>query len=130
MSGHPSVVIMPALFAACEMKKVHSRDFIAAYVAAVEVCAKVGRLINPQCIVLGYHPTAILGTLGAAAAAGKVWNFDAATMENALGLAATHSCGLRPQMGRMPSRCTRAWPLAAVLRPPCWHARVSWALPD
>ena len=101
MAGHPSVVIMPALFAACELQPVTGKEFIAAYVAGVEVCAKLGRLITPQTIKLGYHPTAIIGTLGAAAAVGKVWKFDAAMMENALGLAATHSCGLRPQLGRM-----------------------------
>ncbi len=101
MAGHPSVVIMPALFAACEMQKVTGKEFVAAYVAAIETCAKVGRLINPQCIVLGYHPTAILGTLGAAVAVGKVWKFDEHMMENAIGLAATHSSGLRPHLGRM-----------------------------
>ena len=101
MAGHPSVVTMPALFVACELEAVTGKDFVTAYVAAVEVCAKVGRLINPQSIRLGYHPTAIIGTLAGAAAAGKVWKFDAATMENALGLAATHSCGLRPHLGRM-----------------------------
>lgn len=101
MAGHPSVVIMPALFAASELQTVTGKNFVTAYVAAVEVCAKLGRLITPQTIVLGYHPTAVIGTLGAAAAVGKVWKFDAATMENALGLAATHSCGLRPHLGRM-----------------------------
>lgn len=101
MAGHPSVVTMPALFAAADMEKFSGCEFITAYVAAVEVCAKMGRLITPQTIVLGYHPTAIIGTLGAVAAVGKVWKFDADMMENALGLAATHSCGLRPQMGRM-----------------------------
>ena len=101
MSGHPSVVIMPALLAACEVEPVSGKAFAAAYVAAVETCAKVGRLVNPQCIKLGYHPTSILGTLGAAVAVGKVWNFDSATMENAIGLAATHSCGLRPHLGFM-----------------------------
>jgi 2-methylcitrate dehydratase PrpD len=101
MAGHPSVVTMPALFVACEMQAVTGKDFITAYVAAVEVCAKLGRLITPQTVVLGYHPTAIIGTLSAAAAVGKVWKFDAAMMENALGIAATHSCGLRPHLGRM-----------------------------
>ncbi len=101
MAGHPSVVTMPALFAACELAAVTGREFVTAFVAAVEVCAKVGRLINPQSIRLGYHPTAIIGPLAGAAAAGKVWKFDADTMENALGLAATHACGLRPHLGRM-----------------------------
>lgn len=101
MAGHPSVVIMPALFAAAEMQSASGRDFVAAYVAGFETCAKVGRLINPQSIVLGYHPTAIIGTLGAAAAVSNLLKFDAAKTENALGIAASYSSGLRPQLGFM-----------------------------
>lgn len=101
MAGHPSVVIMPALFAAAEHCGANGKQFIGAYLAAFETCAKVGRLINPQSIVLGYHPTAIIGTIGAAAAVANLMQFDAATTENALGIAASHSCGLRPQLGFM-----------------------------
>ncbi|MBI3069424.1 MAG: MmgE/PrpD family protein [Betaproteobacteria bacterium] len=101
MSGHPSVVIMPALFAAAEIFGAAGRDFVTAYAAGVEVCAKVGRLVNPQSIVLGYHPTAILGTLGAAAAVAKICKLDARQTETALGIAASHSSGLRPHMGSM-----------------------------
>ena len=101
MSGHPSVVILPALFAAAQAFGGNGRDFAAAYVAGFEVCAKVGRLVNPQCIVLGYHPTAILGTLGAAAAVANLLRLDGPAPETALGLAATQSSGLRPHMGFM-----------------------------
>ena len=101
MAGHPSVVTMPALFAACELGTATGRDFITAYVAAVEVCAKVGRLTYPRSVKIGWHPTAIIGTLAAAAAAGKIWKFDAATMEMALSIAASYSSGLRPQLGMM-----------------------------
>ena len=101
MAGHPSVVIMPALFAAAETHGADGKRFVAAYVAGFETCAKVGRLINPQSIVLGYHPTAIIGTLGAAAAVSNLLGFDAATTENALGIAASYSSGLRPQLGFM-----------------------------
>ena len=101
MAGHPSVVIMPALFAAAETHGATGKQFVAAYVAGFETCAKVGRLINPQSIVLGYHPTAIIGTLGAAAAVSNLLGFDAAMTENALGIAASYSSGLRPQLGFM-----------------------------
>jgi 2-methylcitrate dehydratase PrpD len=101
MAGHPSVVIMPALFAAAESADSTGKEFVAAYLAGFETCAKVGRLINPQSIVLGYHPTAIIGTLGAAAAVSNLLKFDAAATENALGIAASFSSGLRPQLGFM-----------------------------
>jgi 2-methylcitrate dehydratase PrpD len=101
MAGHPSVVIMPALFAAAEVYGGDGERFVAAYVAGFETCAKIGRAINPQSIVLGYHPTAIIGTLGAAAAVSNLLGFDAAQTENALGIAASCSSGLRPQLGFM-----------------------------
>jgi len=101
MAGHPSVVIMPALFAAAETHGGDGKRLVAAYVAGLETCAKAGRLINPQSIVLGYHPTAIIGTLGAAAAVSNLLGFDAAATENALGIAASYSSGLRPQLGFM-----------------------------
>lgn len=101
MAGHPSVVTMPALFAACELGSATGRDFIVAYVAAVEVCAKIGRLTYPRSVVIGWHPTAIIGPLAAATAAGRIWGFDATTMETALGIAASYSSGLRPQLGMM-----------------------------
>ena len=101
MAGHPSVVIMPALFAAAENFGGSGKDFVAAYLAGFETCAKVGRLINPRSIVMGYHPTAIIGTLGAAAAVSNLLRFDAAQTENALGIAASYSSGLRPQLGFM-----------------------------
>jgi 2-methylcitrate dehydratase PrpD len=101
MSGHPSVVILPALFAAAEIHGSSGRDFVTAYVAGFEICAKVGRLINPQAIKLGWVATPVLGTLGAAAAVAKLRGFDTATVENALGLAAAQSSGMRAHMGTM-----------------------------
>lgn len=101
MWGHPSVVLMPALLAAAEIERANGRDFIAAYVAGLEVCTKVGRLITPQQVKLGWHPTATIGPIGAAAAVGRLLRVDGGVLENAFGLAATHSCGLRIQFGTM-----------------------------
>ncbi|MBI4183132.1 MAG: MmgE/PrpD family protein [Proteobacteria bacterium] len=101
MWGHPSVAIMPALFAAAEAEGADGRTFAAAYVAGVEACAKIGRLVTPQQVRLGWHPTATVGTLGAAGAVGRLLGLDAATLETALGLAATQSSGLRCQFGTM-----------------------------
>jgi 2-methylcitrate dehydratase PrpD len=101
MAGHPSVVILPALFAAAENFGGSGNDFVTAYVAGFETCAKVGRLINPRSILMGFHPTSIIGTLGAAAAVSNLLKFDASQTENALGIAASFSSGLRPQLGFM-----------------------------
>ena len=101
MWGHPSVVLMPALFAAAETEGGSGRDFIVGYVAGVEACAKVGRLVNPQQVKLGWHPTATVGTIGAATAVGRLLGLDAAQIENAIGIAGSHSSGLRIQFGTM-----------------------------
>ena len=54
MWGHPSVALMPALFAVAETEGGSGKDFIVSYVAGFEACAKVGRLITPQQVKLGW----------------------------------------------------------------------------
>jgi 2-methylcitrate dehydratase PrpD len=101
MWGHPSVALMPALFAVAETEGGSGKDFIVSYVAGFEACAKVGRLITPQQVKLGWHPTATVGTIGAATAVGRLLGLDPVQIENAIGMAGSHSSGLRIQFGTM-----------------------------
>ena len=45
-------------------------------------------------ITRGWHSGVVFGTLSAAASAGSLYGLDAAGFEDALGMAATQSCGL------------------------------------
>ncbi|QCP54212.1 MmgE/PrpD family protein [Trinickia violacea] len=97
--GHPGTVLLPALLALAQTRRSSARDFLAAYVVGVETMARLGLALGSRHYEQGFHNTATLGTLGAAAAAAYLLRLDADAIENALGLAATQSAGLRLQFG-------------------------------
>ncbi|MDF2599859.1 MAG: hypothetical protein K0Q54_2682 [Methylobacterium brachiatum] len=98
--GHPTTVIVPALLAALDPDALPSADaFLAAYLVGLETMAHLGRAIGPAHYERGFHATATLGPLGAAAAIAHLRGFSAGTTAIALGLAATQAAGLRLQFG-------------------------------
>jgi 2-methylcitrate dehydratase PrpD len=99
MYGHPSVALVPALFAVAEKIGSPGRDIVAAYVAGYEVGAVVGRRVNPGHYDRGWHATATLGTLAAAGAVGRLLGLSSEQMRHALGIAASQAAGMRRQFG-------------------------------
>lgn len=98
--GHPSTVILPALFAlSAEDTGLHEADFLAAYVIGVEVAGRIGLAAGARHYGLGYHNTATLGAVAAAAAAARLLGASVAQTQHILGLAATQAAGLRAQFG-------------------------------
>jgi len=97
--GHPSTVLLPVLLALAQTRRSSARELLAAYVVGVETMARLGLALGSGHYEQGFHNTATLGTLGAAAAASFLLRLDATVIENALGLAATQSAGLRLQFG-------------------------------
>lgn len=65
--GHPSVVIFSALFAVSEDND-SIDDVLWAYVQGVEVAGQLGKYLNPKHAISGWHSTATIGTIAAAAA--------------------------------------------------------------
>lgn len=107
--GHPSAVILPALFALardCSSRLSVNKDelfdgehFLDAYVIGVEVAGRLGLAAGPQHYQAGFHNTATLGTLAAAAAAARFMHADVAQTAMIIGIAATRASGLRAQFG-------------------------------
>ncbi len=97
--GHPSAVILSALLAEAEERGAAGADFLAAYIVGVEAMCRLGLALGPKPYGAGWHSTAILGALGAAAACARLIGLDAATTAQALGLAATQAGGLRVHFG-------------------------------
>jgi 2-methylcitrate dehydratase PrpD len=97
--GHPSTVLLPALFALAQTQRSSANDLLAAYVVGVETMARLGHALGSRHYEQGFHNTSTLGALGAAAAASFLLRLDVAAVENALGLAATQAAGLRLQFG-------------------------------
>jgi 2-methylcitrate dehydratase PrpD len=90
---HPGAVIIPSVLALGERELIDGKSFLVAVVAGYEVMNRVGRSIAPSCLGRGFHPTLVVGPVGAAAASGKVLGFDSALLLNAIGIATSHSSG-------------------------------------
>lgn len=98
--GHPGTVLLPALFALADtLPNATALDLIDAYIVGVEAMARLGLALGSKHYETGFHNTATLGPLGAAAACARLLKLGAAATENALGLAATQAGGLRLQFG-------------------------------
>ena len=95
--GHPSTVILPALFTAAEREGSTAEAVLAAYAVGVEAMARLGRAMGSRHYETGFHNTATLGPVGAAAALGHLLGFAPEALANALGIAATQAAGLRLQ---------------------------------
>jgi len=120
LGGHPSVPILPALFALADETGSSGRDFVTAYVAGFEVETKLAMSVHFQHYIKGWHPTATLGVFGAAAACSRLLGLDASQTATALALAASSAAGIKANFGTMTKplhvgRCTREGLLAARL---------------
>ena len=98
---HPSAPALPAALAIGERDNRSGIDVLTAYQLGVEVETKVSEAINPRHYDQGFHSTATMGTLGAAAAAARLTGLNQEQTRWALGIAASQSAGLRENFGTM-----------------------------
>ncbi|MCL6653219.1 protein involved in propionate catabolism [Agrobacterium rubi] len=97
--GHPTTVIIPALLALAAEHQFSADQLIAGYIVGLEAMARLGLSLGAKHYENGFHATATLGTVGVAAAVAHVLSYSTKETAIALGLAATHSSGLRLQFG-------------------------------
>jgi 2-methylcitrate dehydratase PrpD len=101
INGHPSVVLVPALLAEGERLGAPGAELAAAYVAGYEIWAELSLRDADPHHGKGWHPTAVFGAVGAAAAAARLARLDAARTQNAIGIAASMAAGLVANFGSM-----------------------------
>lgn len=92
--AHPGSCIIPAALAAAEAENVSGKELITALVAGYEISCRVDSSLYPGLRDRGFHATGVVGTIGAAAAAGKILGLNNEQMVNAFGLAGTQAAGL------------------------------------
>lgn len=100
-TGHPSVVLVPALLALAEARGASGAAFMTAFVAGYETLCRIGSAVSPGHYALGFHATGTVGTFGAAAACAHLLQLDADDTAVALGIAATEAAGLKAMFGTM-----------------------------
>ena len=99
--GHPSVVLMPTVFAAGELAEATGESILLGYVVGFEVMVKLAGVLNPEHYEHGWHATSTFGALGAAAAAAKILSLSLGQTSSALGLATSLAGGVRLNFGTM-----------------------------
>ncbi len=101
MGGHPTAPLLAAILAVGEKVRASGRELLLSYILGLEVETKIGLAINKVHYNLGWHPTATLGTLGAAAACAKVMNLNREQILMTLGMAGSQASALKQNFGTM-----------------------------
>lgn len=101
MGGHPTVMVLPVIFALGDMRGISGRDALLAYVVGHETITRISRSVHPHHYDKGWHPTATLGIFGAVAAAARLLDLSVDRTAMALGIAASFASGLKSNFGSM-----------------------------
>jgi len=124
---HPTAPALPPVLALAELGNRSGLDVLTAYQIAVEVETKVAEAINPRHYDDGFHSTATIGAIGAAAGASKLLGLNVEQTRRALGLGASQAGGLRENFGTMtkpfhPGRSAESGVVAAEFAKLGWTA--------
>lgn len=93
---HAAALVVPAVLATAQQEsREEGSDFLAAITLGIDVACRVSLAIGPNDLYArGFHPTAVAGAFGAAAASGALLRLNRQQIENSMGLAATMAGGL------------------------------------
>lgn len=101
LMGHPSVVLVPALLAEGERLHASGRALMQAYVKGYEVWGELIARDQDRHHAKGWHPTAVFGTVGAAAAVAALRGLPPLQAQHAIGIAASTASGLTANFGSL-----------------------------
>ncbi len=91
---HAGAVVVPALLAVAEERRLSGHDVLKGLAVGVEILCR-GSLVAPQAIhKAGFHPTAVLGALAATAAVGGAIGLSGAAIARALGTSGSMASGI------------------------------------
>jgi 2-methylcitrate dehydratase PrpD len=115
---HASAVVLPAVLAAAERYGLAGADLLRGYVVGSELMCRLA-LVAPTAIHrAGFHPTAVIGTLGAAAGVGASLRLSSRQLTDALGIAGSMASGIIEYLaeGTWTKRLHAGWAAQAGLR--------------
>ena len=101
LNGHGSVTAFPASLALSEKNQSSGAQFIEAYLLGFEVASKLGSVLNMELYENGWHPTAVLGSIGSCVASIHLSDISIDEACFALGIASSQASGLRANFGTM-----------------------------
>jgi 2-methylcitrate dehydratase PrpD len=115
---HAGAVVVPAVLAIAEQEKLTGDAVLLGIAVGVEVMCRLS-LVKPKAIhKAGFHPTAVLGAMGAAAGVGAALQLQPGQMVSALGLAGSMAGGIIEYLtdGAWSKRMHPGWAAQSGLR--------------
>jgi 2-methylcitrate dehydratase PrpD len=91
---HAGAVIVPAVLALAEREKISGKDALRAIAVGVELTCRASMVAPKMIHKAGFHPTAVLGAMGAAAASAVAMKLSRTHFVNALGIAGSMASGI------------------------------------
>lgn len=115
---HSGVVIVPALLAAAEKYNLPAADVSRGIVVGIEVMCRLGLVADKAVHKAGFHPTAVLGAMSAAAGVSAALWLNRAAICNALGVAGSMASGIIEYLadGTSTKRLHAGWAAQSGLR--------------
>jgi len=101
MIAHPSIQLLPGLFALAEYEHLSGFDILISYVIGFETGATLGLALNPKHAAQGWLPIGTIGPLMQAAACSKLLNLGSKKTLMAVGIATNIASGIRCNNGTM-----------------------------
>ena len=98
---HPTATVLAAVLAVAQRERATGADVLRAFLLGTEAEMKISEAIAPRHYADGFHSTATVGTLGAAAGVASLLGLDPARTAIALGIAGSQAAGLRENFGTM-----------------------------
>jgi len=130
LGGHPSTVLVPAVLAAGQHLNATGDKVLRAYLVGYEVWAELFVREKDAYHLKGWHPTAVLGTVGASAAVAHLYGLNAAQCQHVIALAASMASGLVANFGTMTKPLHAGRAAACAIEAVRWVQKGLTAAPD
>ena len=130
LGGHPSTVLVPAVLAAGQHVNATGDQVLRAYLIGYEVWAELFVREKDAYHLKGWHPTAVLGTVGASAAVAHLYGLNAAQCQHVIALAASMASGLVANFGTMTKPLHAGRAASCAIEAVRWVQKGLTAAPD
>ena len=115
---HAGAVVVPAVLAIAEREKLGGRDALAGIAVGCELMCRASMVAPKRIHKAGFHPTAVLGALGAAAGVATAMRLDERQFVDALGVVGSLASGIIEYLaeGAWTKRLHPGWAAQAGIR--------------
>lgn len=99
--AHATAVLVPAILALADQQGASGADCIDAYIVGLQILGRAGQGVNPWHRNRGWHATATMGAIGAAAACARLLSLPSRRAAYALSISTSMAAGFMSQFGTM-----------------------------